>query len=165
MIPFFPRVGGGSALEGMLGSCSDHGLFGDWYIAILHEILAILLLADVKNEGDRGINALLKFVEVGIKVNLVDVVVAIVDVVNKILDFHAIESFGGIFNFGIVDGFDGLGRLIDRNAAYMVASLPVFLCFVIEYFELFVCCSRGAERNSGIRVRPQEGCMGLCFEQ
>ena len=34
-IPGLPGLDKVAALKGVLGACSDHGLFGDWYITIL----------------------------------------------------------------------------------------------------------------------------------
>ncbi len=50
MIPFFPKVSEGPTLNGVLGACSDHGFFGDWYVTILWEFLAFFLFSNVKDE-------------------------------------------------------------------------------------------------------------------
>jgi hypothetical protein len=51
VISFFPHVGEGPALEGVLSPCIDHSFFGDWHVTVFGEFLAILLFSDVHNEG------------------------------------------------------------------------------------------------------------------
>ena len=43
--------------------------------------------------------------------------VAIVDVINEVLDKNIVESLVGIIEFGIVYGFNGIGNKVDSNAA------------------------------------------------
>ena len=77
---------------------------------------------------------MLEFVEVGIKVSLVNMAVAITDVVDEVAYFYTVESFSGIFKFSIIHLVDGIGSLIHRNATFVDASLPLLLCLVVEVF-------------------------------
>jgi hypothetical protein len=101
----------------MLGARCNHGCFGDVNIAIVRELLAVLLFADVDNERYGGIDALVESLEVFVKVRLVDVAVSVLDMVDDVLDFDAVESFDGIVQFGIVDAVDGFSCEINGNAS------------------------------------------------
>ena len=75
------RTSEGSTLKGVFGSCCYHCFFGDLNVSVVGKFLAVLLFADVGNERDQRVNPLVEFLEVGIKIRLINVTVAILDVV------------------------------------------------------------------------------------
>ena len=101
-IPFLPGIGEGSALDGVLCAGGDHGGLGDVDLAVVGEFLTVLLFANVNDERDGGIYALVEAVEIFIEIRLVDVTISLLDVVEDVLDFDAVESFDGIVEFGVV---------------------------------------------------------------
>ena len=52
-----------------------------------------------------------------IDIGLIDLAVAIADVINEVLDKNIVKSLIGIIEFSIVYGFDGIGNKVNSNAA------------------------------------------------
>ena len=59
---------------------------------------------------------MMKFGKVGVGVSLVDVAVAIMDVIDEIMDDDIIESLVRIIEFCILHRLDGIGNEFDSNA-------------------------------------------------
>ena len=125
VVPFFPCVGEFATLDGMLGPSGDHGGLGDWYPCICGKILAVLLFSGVYRERKRRINTLEEGFHVSVDLTLIDVTIAVADVIKKVTDKHIVESFVRVVKLGVINRFDGLGESINGNAAHMLAGLPV----------------------------------------
>ena len=95
-------------------------------------------------------------VEVGVEIGLVDVTVAIADVVDEVADFDSVETFGRVLYFGVVYLFDGISSEVDDDALDIDARLPVLLGLFIEGFEFFEDGGGGAGREGGVSWRS--GC-------
>ena len=114
------------------------------------KFLAVFLLADVDNEGYRGINSLVETFEVDIEIGLIDVAVATSDVIDEVSDFHTIETFDWIFEFRIVYLLDCFGSLIYDNTANMYECLPCLLLLFVGSLECFAPRCGSSMRDDGV---------------
>ena len=100
-------------------------------MAIIGKFLTVLLFANVGDEGDQRVDAPVEFLEVGVKIRLIDVTVAILDVVEEVLNFDAIETFDRIIEFGVVDVLDGFRGQVDGKTTDVEHGLPVLLGLLV----------------------------------
>ena len=67
--------------NGELGTCSDYGGLGDWYMCIFHHLLVEFLFSDVKGKSLDGVDWFVEFVKVVVNLGLGSCCVVAYDIV------------------------------------------------------------------------------------
>ena len=116
------------------------------------------LLSHVDGGREGRVDAFEKNLHVPIDLILTDMATMIADVIKKVSDKKIYEAFIGVVKFSVIDGFNGLGNLVDGNAVHVLEFLPMAegrLIFGLEALAFGGDCPRG---NVGvIRGRMARG--------
>ena len=131
--------------------------------------MTIFLLSHVDGEREGRVDAFEKNLHVPIDLVLTDMAITVADVIEKVSDENIVEAFVGVVKFGVIDGFNGLGDLVDGDAAHVLEFLPMaegHLVFGLEALTFGGDCPRGnvgviggrmARRSVGNAVASQKG--------
>ncbi len=87
----------------MLGTCGDHGFFGDKDSGIGSEDLTFLLFSGVDGKGEAQVDSGIEVGHVVIQIRLANLGVGVEDVHDKGAKNDGVETFGGVVKNGVVD--------------------------------------------------------------
>ncbi len=111
----------------MLGTCGDHGFFGDGNSGIGCKDLTFLLFSCVDSKGEAPVNARMEVGHVVIQIRLADLGVGVEDVHDKGVEINGAETFGGVVKSGVVDVINCHCKLVACDKEDHLVPVPCLM--------------------------------------
>ena len=148
---FAPAKGHATAGKGMFAPCGDHRCVGDRDACVGGKDLAFFLLTCVDRKGEAVVSAGVEFGQIVIQIWLADRMgVPCLDVLDECSKIHAVESFGGVIENGVVDVVDGCGKLVAGDSKDEFVRGPRLACNNVVGAQFFALGGSGGIWHDGV---------------